>query len=187
MNLYKFQPFSTLKNIGNEYNGHCRLVPNAEDLILLLDYDSMILTHEAYKVIENAIERYPDTAIFGAICNRVAYSHQRLLPHMDTNFDMQHHTRIAFDMATKYADGECEDAKTVAGFFMLFRKSYWEKSPFQPEIYDDRKNLFDYNFCRYAQKNKMPIRVIKGVYLWHSYRILKESYKDTSHLRCHVK
>src|SRR5687768_4197419 len=56
--LYKFQPFSTTKDLGKEYNSHCQLVPNSDDWILILDYDCMILCGETYQVIENAIHAY---------------------------------------------------------------------------------------------------------------------------------
>jgi GT2 family glycosyltransferase len=181
--IYKFQPFATDKMIGREYNGHCQLVPNDDDWILILDYDCQILCTEAYHVIENAIKRYPDTAIFGALCNRVAYSHQRITALPDEDDRMRAHIRIAEERTVRFANGEAMPARSVAGFFMLFRKSYWKQNPFQERIYDDKGNLFDYNFCRHAMKNKLPIRVIRGVYCWHSYRLLKESFKDTSHLR----
>ncbi len=184
--IWSFQPFSTKNDIG-EYNRHCERVPNSKDWILIKDYDCMILCPESFNVIDKAIERYQETAIFGAMTNRIAYSHQRLLPQMDENDSIRHHTQIAMDLAEKYKDGECEDCKNIAGFFMLFRKEYWEKSPFQSTIYDDKKNLFDRNFTMYAKLNKLPMRIIKGCYLFHSYRIMKESYKDTSHLKCHEK
>lgn len=184
MRVFFFKPFSIDKKIGEVYNSHCSIVPNSEDWICIMDYDSMILCPETFQVIESAINRYPETAIFGAMTNRIGYSHQRRLPHMDVNANMREHTQISIDLAIQFKDGECFETKIgVAGFFMLFRKSYWEKSPFQSEIFDQKRNLFDYNFCRYAIKNGLPVRVIKGAYLWHSYRILKESYKDTSHLK----
>lgn len=181
--IYKFQPFATDKQIGREYNGHIQLVPNEDDWCLVLDYDCQILCPDTYQAIENALKRYPDTAIFGAMTNRVAYSHQRIMLSPDPEDRMRVHIETAIERAEMYRDGECFEAKTVAGFFMLFRKSYWKKSPFQEKIYDKAGNLFDYNFCRHAMKNKLPIRVIRGAYVWHSYRLLKESFKDTSHLR----
>lgn len=181
--IYYFKPFATDKKIGRVYNAHCAIVPNSADWICCMDYDAMILTPETFQVIEAAIARYPDTAIFGAFTNRIAYPHQRITPHMEEYDGIRYHTTKAIELAEKYADGECEEARSVAGFFMLFRKEYWMKSPFQENIYDDRNNLFDFVFCRYAKKNNLPIRIIKGAYLWHSYRLLKENYKDTTHLR----
>jgi GT2 family glycosyltransferase len=180
--IWKFQPFSTTKELGKEFNGHCALVPGPDDWILILDYDAMILAPEAYTVIEKAIERYPDTVIFGARCNRISYPFQRLLDQPDQNDSIRHHLQIARRLAEDYSDGECQDARTVAGFFLLFRKSYWEKSPFQDGIFDANGNLFDYNFCRMAMKEGWPVRIIQGAYLWHTYRLEKD-YRDQSHLR----
>jgi GT2 family glycosyltransferase len=150
---------------------------------MLTDYDAMILAPEAYTVIEKAIARYPDTAIFGAMCNRIMYPYQRLLKSgPDENDSILHHLKIAKHLAAQYADGECKDARTVAGFCLIFRKSYWEQSPFQPGIFDENGNLFDYNFCRLAMKSGWPIRIIKGVYMFHVYRIDKD-FKDKSHLK----
>lgn len=178
------KPFSTSKKIGEAYNKQVSYC--STEYVCVMDYDAMILTPITFNVIEKAIERYPDTALFGCMTNRIAYSHQRLLPLPDENDSIRHHTKIAIEQAEKYPNGECKDTKSVAGFFMLFKKSYWEKNHFQENIFDERNNLFDYQFCRYAVKNKMPIRVIQGAYLFHGYRILKESYKDMTHLRCFI-
>lgn len=183
--IYKFQPFSTAKELGREYNGHCSIVPKLEDWILILDYDTMVLTPATYKVIEAAIARYPDTAIFGARCNRVAYPHQRIMDEIDPDTNILNHIQRAKWFAEHYSDGECELAQpsTIAGFFMLFRKDYWEYSRFQDFIEDERGVLFDHNFCLHAKKNGLPIRIILGAYLWHTYRLDRASIKDKSHLK----
>lgn len=182
--IFYFSPFSTTKEIGNAYNAHCAMVPNAEDWICIMDYDAMILCPETFKVIEAAIARYPDTAIFGALTNRISYGQQRINEEMDPDPNILNHIRTAKILAKGYADGKCIDAKpaTIAGFFMLFRKSYWEYSRFQPFIQDERGVLFDHNFCLHAKKNGLPIRIILGAYLWHTYRIDKPDYRDASHL-----
>lgn len=183
--IYYFKPFSTEKNIG-VYNDHCRIVPNNDDWILIQDYDSMVLSVNTFTVIEAAIKRYPDTAVFGAMTNRVGYSFQRHEGIMSENVDIKHHIALAEDLAARFGDGECEVAKSVAGFFMLFKKSYWNDNPFQETIFNEKRDLFDYQFCLKAKREKLPIRIIKGVYVWHTYRINKISTKDTSHLKCYT-
>lgn len=178
--IYKVQPFSTSKELGKEYNAHCALVPNPDDWILLLDYDCMILCPETYQVIENSINHYPDTALFGAFTNRVAYHHQRITP-ISENDSIRHHIKIAKERAAQFPF-ECEPAKSIAGFFMLFKKSYWESNPFQDNIINEFGYLFDRHFCLHARRNNLPIRVIKGAYVWHTYRIDK-NYRDMSHLK----
>jgi GT2 family glycosyltransferase len=182
--IHYFSPFSTTKEIGRVYNAHCAMVPKAEDWICIMDYDAMILCPETFKVIEAAIARYPDTALFGAMCNRIAYMQQRIKDEMDPNPNINDHISQAKWRAARYADGECTDAnpRTLAGFFLLFRKSYWEYSRFQPFIQDERGVLFDHNFCLHAKREGLPMRIILGAYLFHAYRIDKPDHRDASHL-----
>lgn len=150
----------------------------------------MPLSTLTYHVIERAIERYPDTDIFGAMTNRIAYEHQRLTKDMPDNDSIKHHIRIAEVQAKLYQDGECKDAQvwingkqqkdqSVAGFFMLFRRSYWEKNRFTDTIIDPDGNLFDYNFCKGAKK----IRIILGAYIYHQYRLMSPDHRRKDHLK----
>lgn len=184
--IWKFQPFTTDKSkFGIEYNSHISLVPNSEDWILLLDYDCMILTPKTYEVIEAAIRRYPETLVFGAMTNRVGVSYQRLTGAViDENDSIRHHIKIAEQQAEKYKDGDCkQNVKFCAGFFLLFRKSYWEKHKFQERIIDKRGAFFDYNFTRPAGNVKGGVKIIRGAYVFHSYRLNKSNIKDKSHLK----
>lgn len=182
--IYKFQPFSTSKNLGVEYNSHCSLVPNDTDWIMLLDYDAMILTPKTYQVIENAITN-PDNEhiqIFGAMTNRIGRSIQRLNPdEPDTNDSIKHHIKIAEQQADLYPNGETHPALMAAGFFLLFQKSYWLKNPFQEKIISDQGQLFDQAFCQSARKQKR-VAIIKGAYLWHTYRLTHPDWHSKEHL-----
>lgn len=184
MSVFKIQPFALDKNkYGDEVNRHCEAVPNDSDFILLLDYDAMILTPKTYQVIENAIAKYPETQIFGAMTNRVGLTFQRLNPlEMDDNDSIRHHIKLAQEQADKYPDGESKSVNQVAGFFMLFRKSYWMKNKFQDRVTNERGNTFDYTFSRPAGKIDGGIKIIKGAYLLHVYRINK-NWLDKSHLK----
>lgn len=181
--IYKFQPFSTTKELGKEYNAHCALVPNDDDWILILDYDVMILVPETYKVIEAAIARYPEVKIFGAMTNRIGLSGQKYNGLISDNDSMKHHIQIAKDLAEAHKDGECHEINYVAGFFMLFQKSYWRCNPFQPGIFNERGNLFDYEFCKPLLKQPGTVQVIKGAYLLHKYRIDRTSHLNRDHLK----
>jgi hypothetical protein len=147
--IYKFQPFSTTKELGKEYNYHCSIVPNETDWILLMDYDAMILTPETYTVIEKAIETNPETEIFTAWTNRIGLPWQRLYgeKELDTNDSIIHHLKVAKEQAAQFSEGESVAITTAAGFFLLFRKSYWQRNKFQDTIIDQHGRMFDWNFC----------------------------------------
>lgn len=188
--IWSFTPFATEKTqFGRVYNDHVSLAPFDDDWILIRDWDTMPLTTKAFQVIEKAIERYPDTSIFGAMTNRVAYEFQTVLRNVDDNPDIHWHINKAEELADKFSDGECQDVKTVAGFFLLFRKAYWNRVKFQDTIIKERLvnglktySLFDEEFCRPARENKEPIRMIKGVYIFHLYRMNKD-WRNKDHLK----
>lgn len=182
--IYRFQPFSTDKKLfGQVYNNHCELVKDSNAWIQLTDYDTLPLTPESYLVIEKAIQRYPDTAIFGAMTNRLGLREQRLnQDEPDPNSNIEWHITKAKELAEDYQDGECKDARTIAGFFLLFRKSFWEQNKFQDQIRNERGSFFDNTFSRYARKNNMPMRIIKGLYVWHTYRLGNKDWKNFEHL-----
>lgn len=182
--LYSFQPFSTdKKRFGETYNAHCGMVPNEDDWILILDYDCMILDSRAYKIMQKAIETHPEVEIFTAFASRIGYSDQRIDPSkIDPNDSILYHKKIAEDLASQWPNGECNHTHSAAGFFLLFKKSYWMKNPFQPEIMDSSGRYFDWNFCMSAMR-KNAIRVIRGIYCWHTYRLGQENIREGSHLR----
>ncbi len=181
--IYKFQPFSVTKELGKEYNAHCALVPDPEDWILLLDYDTMILDPRAYFLMERAIEKYPGTEIFSAYCNRVGYSHQRTTKEMDTRDTMRTFLNEAKERADNYPDGECAQINTAAGFFLLFQKKYWEQNKFQAEIYSkETLRLFDWQFC-YNAAMRETVKIIQGILVWHTYRLMQPDYRSCEHLK----
>lgn len=194
---FQIQPFVVDKSrFGECYNRHCEAAWTDDTWIQLLDYDAMILSPKTYRVIDEAIFRYPDTAIFGAVTNRVAYEYQRASVELDENMDMRYHARKAEAFADQFPDGECEEyiepgtrIKAIAGFFMVFRKSYWRQSKFQDHIYQKKTlhgmtvyEMFDSAFCRHAVQTGQPLRIIKGAYVFHGYRMLQKDYRDKKHL-----
>lgn len=179
--IYKFQPFSTSKDLGNEYNAHCSMVPDGS-WILVLDYDCMVLAPEAYSIMEAAIAKYPNAEIFGAVTNRVGYREQMLGHKMNDDDSIKNHLLAAKDLAATFRDGQCKPITTAAGFFLLFKKEYWAANNFQAKIYDDlTMRLFDWNFCRPAMERK-TIYMIQGVYVWHTYRLITGRHSQ-AHLK----
>lgn len=179
MNLYKFQPFSPTKELGKEYNAHCTLVPDPEDWILIMDYDAMILDFRAYSIMEKAIQANPETQIFGCYTNRVGYKWQRLNEEMSQNDSIRFHVERARQLADQYPNGESIHIPTAAGLFLLFQKKYWEKNNFKETILNP---CFDVAFCDSALVEE-KIKLIQGIYVWHSYRIMQEDHRICTHLK----
>jgi len=179
IDIFRIQPFCTDPNqFGRVLNDHCAASPY--EWIQLLDQDAMILCKDSNRVIENAIINYPDTDIFGAYTNRSGYLWQieerweTTAPDLFRSGDIWDQIVYAKHLCSKQL---CADIPMVAGFYMLFKKSYWEKNKFQEKVIDGKKT-FDKMFCKGAK----TMRIINGLYVFHIYRMGKE-VSDDSHLR----
>lgn len=175
--IYTFKPFSPQKDL-TVYNEHCKIVPSG--WIMILDYDVLILDPRAFEIAEKAIERHPDTDVFGCYASRIGYNHQRLTTRIEENDSISYHMSIAKTQADMFSNGESVPVQSVAGFFMLFNKEYWNRNHFQRTLLDDQGRLFDRNFCLEASQ-RGRVKLIKGIYLWHTYRLGKGA-RDISHL-----
>jgi len=181
--IYTFQPFSLDKEThGDTLNAHCAIVPNDEDWILILDYDAMILSPKTYHVIHKAIENNPGTKIFGAMTNRIGLHSNLIGKQPDPNDEIKRHIRMAEKLANDFPNGETKPAMVCPGFFMLFQKAYWKENNFQRPIENEYGLLFDLAFSRPAKEN-FGIKIIKGAYIWHSYRIMQSNYANKDHLK----
>jgi hypothetical protein len=175
--IYRFCPFNINKRIGDDLNAHCAAVP-AGNWIQITDYDAMVLCRHAYEVMEATIDRYPECDIFGAMTNRTGYHWQRLEKENSNDHNLEWHYKIADSLAHKYKAGEADIVPGIAGHFMLFRQSYWQKHPFQQMVVNEKGKTFDKVFAYPAKE----MRVIKGVYVYHRARAF---YSDSglTHLK----
>jgi len=140
----------------------------------------MFLTSNWSHIIKETIKRYHDTALFGLYTNRIGLDYQLTEHGFSENLDARHHAQIAKDRWEKYGTECVEIEKPVAGMFMLFRRSLWTRVPFKDELVIGNK-FFDYDFGERVLKLGGIVRLIKGLYLFHGYRMLT-GRKDKSHL-----
>lgn len=174
--------WDTEKNIGKSLNRQIERIPD-DEWVIVKDGDACFMIPYWGKLLEDAILRYPDTELFGCYTNRIGLNYQTIDGKISENYNSLDHYKIAEDLANKYWS-ECKIIdSTVGGFFMMFKKSTWNKNPFPEKLFDitgynGRGALFDYTFCEYFIKNKLPIRLIKGLYMFHFYRMGKENPRN---------
>lgn len=172
--IFYSNPYNTEKNIGKALNDFCKLVPD-DAWICLQDGDIMYLTPDWGKQIEQVIinegSKYD---LFGCVTNRLGRNIQKI-DGMFEEMDISKH----FDKAKELSQNnfaEVEDItrkKYVAGMFMLFKKSTWNKVKFKENcIY------FDDEFSKDIIRSKGRLGLIKGLYVLHLYRIWSDNAKN---------
>ena len=176
--IHYLTPYATDGNIGRALNEAISLIPSASDWVVIRDGDTSFTVNHWGKQIEHVLHTHGDKyAIYGAMTNRIRSKHQRIEGMFD-EFDMREHWKTGEKL--EYENyGRVKDGGTgVAGFFMAFRKSTWEKTPFR-----ENEKTFDTLFCKDVRKAGGKIGLMTGVYIFHFYRPLSDDpANDTSHL-----
>lgn len=179
MTITRITPFATDKNFGKAINDACERF-NDDEWILLTDGDINFLTPNWGRQIAEVIEKN-DYSLYGCVTNRLAMPTQRHNGEFSDNHDMLHHCEIAKQRET---DRWCEvtditSKKIVAGMFMLFPKTLWNKIKFQ-----EKTLHFDSLFSKAVVAQGGRLGLIEGLYAYHFYRGWSDNPRfDVSHLQ----
>lgn len=166
-------PFAPDKNIGLAYN---RQVNDCQsEWVCITDQDVCFLLNNTKQQIHD-IALKGEFDLYGCMTNRVSFLHQCYQGKISNDPDIRNHIGIAQELQNKYYGIVEKTTHLFAGFFLLFRKSTWEKVG----GFEEKSWVFDKKFS-----NVIPKRgLMKGVYVWHSYRLLSKSpISDWGHLR----
>lgn len=189
-NVYYFTPARGDKNLGKACNDHCRSVPNDDDWICLRDGDTMMLTPNYSKHIEDIIERNKDNYdVIGCMTNRIGLAHQMINKKMSEDTDIRNHMNIAFELEKSNYGEVVRSPSYVAGHFMLFSKRAWVEHPFEEgkilitKIVNKKREIgfVDYWFSNFFYKRKR-VGIATGLYIFHLYRLFHPNRSIKSHL-----
>lgn len=167
MKIHYITPYSTIKNYGGEFNDRISELPN-DSWICLRDGDTMFLNHDWGKQIQDVIIKHGDKyQLIGCMTNRVNRRHQLVNGIFNSDWDIQHHYSISKVLHENDYDTviDVTSKSRLAGLFMLFHKSTWEKCKF---VENNRR--FDDLFCRDIINKGGKLGLMKGLYLFHWYR-----------------
>lgn len=187
--IYYFTPARSDKNIGKAINDHCKTVPE-DAWICLRDCDTMFLTPNYSKHIEDIVDKYKDVYdVIGCMTNRVGMKYQLINHTLSEDTDVRNHMNLSFRLEQqKWA--EVVPSKTyIAGHFMLFSKKAWNEHKFEEGAILITKKIngkveigfFDYWFSNYFYR-KRRVGLATGLYIFHLYRLFHTDRKVKTHL-----
>jgi len=163
-------PFSTERNkhgypnIGGEYNKCINELPD-DCWVVLMDQDVLPLTSDFGNHVAEIIEANQHLDLIGCMTNRVGINQLCVSKELFNETDITVH--IAKSNELWQLNGtKTEPFNLVPGYFMLFRKSLWEKVVGFPEF----DITFDRVFSSKVIKSGGKIGIATGLYLFHLYR-----------------
>lgn len=168
-------PFSLEKDLGKEYNR--TMMYEQDDYAIILDVDAVFLLPTTPALIDKYVKAYPKAALFTGYASRShTSSAQHYRPRMNKGNFLEA-INIA-DRLSKQPMSVSVITKNLTGFFMVIRKSTWEKYKFKEGI---GCLTVDTEYWRQLIAGGETILLMKTVYVWHTYR-LKNGVQDKSHL-----
>lgn len=169
-------------NIGRGINESISLLPNSS-WVCLRDSDTLFLTSTQQQQIQDIVDKNPDYDLLGCRTNRLKSSHQAFHKMFWVD-SMISHIEFAKELENCYY-GEITDLpkpEVVAGMFMLFRKSLWDKIKFQ-----EKSIQFDMIFSDRVRQLGGKLGICQGIYLFHLYRYTSNNpFIEIDHIKdCH--
>lgn len=166
-------PYSTSKNIGKAYNDFINALNVPEDTwIVIQDGDILFLTPDWGALIES-VSKSPETfgfSLLGCYTNRVGLLSHLHEGYFSENHDIKHHRRIAMDRKNTYGTSIEPIHNIIAGYFMMFQLHTWR---FVGGFAEDVITA-DVDFSQKVINNGGKLGLIKGLYVYHMYRIHRE-------------
>lgn len=174
MKIHYLQPYAPDKNLGKAYNEAAKLVPD-EDWICFTDADAMFLQFDYGHKLLQVIEEHPGPALFTCLTNRIKNQAQLYGDNMSAKGDIRYHRRLANVIWDKHGTKVKQlPAMGLSGFMILFPKKIWNEVKFHEKGMLKVDNLFS----RTVHRGGYPLYVMKGIYMFHYYRLLEgDNYK----------
>lgn len=171
-------PFSKEKKLGIAYNEAMSKISD-DDWMCFLDHDVLILTPDTIRHFYNYTEQNKNAGLLTCYTNRVHHLSKEQCLEVDDSSDIKYHAAIAKEREKfLYKTTALKEVHRISGFLMLISKRTWKEIKFN----EQRDCLWvDTDFCKALEEKKKVIARMDGIYVWHSYRILKD-VNDKSHL-----
>ncbi len=176
--IYHITPYLT-GDIGKGINDTIACLPD-DAWVAVRDIDTMFLLPEQPMWLESLVRSNPSYDLLGASCNRLGSTYQLFNNQVSEDPDIRNHIEIAKEARATWVDTieEVPMGVPLAGFFLLFRKSLWAEIPFE-----ERSIQFDLIFSNTLHTQGKRLGLLRGMYLFHTYRFGAENpRRAVSHL-----
>jgi hypothetical protein len=175
--IYYFTPYAIDGNYGKEINHYMELLPNDDDVAVIMDGDIMFLQADFGHAIHRVLGKYP-LGVFTCLTNRVGCKQQIYGGKISNNSDIKRHKLISNKLSKQHAHQATPLPPPLSGHLLVVPKKIWKEFKFKEGV-----GILgvDWDFTERVSK-KYPLYLMRGIYVFHYYRLL-EGVKNISHLK----
>lgn len=177
MNIFYTTPFALDKNLGKAFNDYVRRLTNRpDDWVFFLDGDTQFLDPYWGKHIFDIVCKYPDTGLFTCYTNRVGNLEQCYNLRCNSDPNLLNHFNLAQEIKQKYYYDVKEIKRIISGHMMGFSRKTWQEVGGFTENAGEILKV-DNRFSKRILQAGKKILLMKGVYIFHFYRMHKVDYR----------
>jgi GT2 family glycosyltransferase len=154
------------------------LIPNDNDWVCFTDRDVMFLTPDYGHQMVEIISQNPLVGLFTCQTNRIGCKAQLYQETLSEDPNILTHAQIAKKLQHEHRHEIKQIDAPVSGFLFVIQKKVWKEAQFNADM-----NMLgvDWDFSRRISALGLPIVLMKGIYVFHFYR-LNNGSQDVSHL-----
>jgi len=169
-------PYSADRNIGAAYNQAISELPD-DCYIVIRDGDTMFLTPDWGRQIEQIIVANPEYSVITCMTNRLGLP-ECLVDGVMNDADIAGQIETAYSRWNDFGTS-VKLAKVAPGMLMIFHKSVWGRCKFR-----ENSIIFDREFSNSVLRSGGKIGIAQGFYIFHLYRYgMKKPQSYVSHLK----
>jgi len=170
--IYFFTPYDFDKRMYDAWNQYMSLI-DTNDWAVMMDGDTLLFDADFGHRVKGYIDKYPDTGLFTAWASRSGTSYMMADRKMSGVKDLVIHKTFAERLwkANEYTVQEMD--KKVIGHFLCMKKKTWLQIRDEVDAKTKEHKILsvDDEISRAILKAGLKIRLMKGIYVLHYYRM----------------
>lgn len=170
--IYFFTPYDFNKRLFDAWERYMWLVKD-EDWVVMMDGDTLMFQANFGHIVQEYIERYPDTGLFTCYASRSGRDWMMPKPNLMNATNIMMHRGAALKHEKERHLKVKELNVRVTGHFMCIKKETWNK--IYSGVRDKCKGVgilsVDTVISLSVLEAGMKIRLMEGLYILHYYRL----------------
>lgn len=161
------------RNLGRAYNEIAsRLRP--DDHVCFLDHDAVFTTYDWFRQLSEAIERYPDAGLFGAMTNRIG-NKQQIAPGAPASHDTAAHRAFGAKLMAEHGSAAIDvtNKHLLSGVVLCFPRMGRSGIRFADGFFG-----VDNQVHRDVRSSGKRVYLLPGLYVQHWYRGAGEKHEN---------
>lgn len=174
--IWFFTPYSFEKKLFDAWDQYMNLIDDPEDWACMMDGDVFFFHRNFGHILQQYIDKYPDTGIFSCYASRTGGSWMLPPNNIKNNINILRHKRMADSIFRKHHLQVIDLNKKVHGHLMLIKKATWLqiRDSVKEQTKENKILGIDVRVSNKVLKIPKKIRLMKGVYIFHYYRLDNE-------------